>query len=170
MDFGNIGSIQYVWELNKWDSNKINNKGKAFLNKNRPELFKKCLNTFLERIDSKEGDIHLRYFYAYFSHLEDVPSFSLLIFPSSGEIDYILNKEGNFFTNIHKNPDPIIINDIQTGLYISNDRTDSHLYYGYNNKFMVPNRIYGVVLFRKNPVENKSQYENFEEFLNYKYK
>jgi len=171
MDFNNISSIQYLFELNHWPQ-KFDDRDIAFLNKIRPELFKKCLNTFLEKINSTDGsDIHLRYFYSQILG-EYMKGFSngltLLIFPLSGEIKkYWLNKNGEFLTDIHRNPDPILITRIETGLYIDPNRTDAYFFNQRKHK-VVQNKIDSVALFKKNPVINKSQYEGFEDFLKHR--
>jgi len=173
MNFDNISSIQYLFELNNWPKN-FTDKDIAFLNKNRPELFRKCLDTFLAKIVTTDGsDVNLRYFYtrALGEYMEDASyGLTLLIFPASGEIKkYCLNPKGNFFTNLHKNPDPILIKMIKMGLFIHPEQKDDSFYYHRQRK-TVPNRINEVLLFKRNPVENKRLYEGFEDFLNHKYK
>jgi len=167
-NFDAIGSIKYLFELNQVPTD---DRGMAFINKNRPELFKKCLNTFLEEIVPEEdGDIQLGYFYSWGPPLRPfLPEYSwngltLSIFPTKGIIkSYTLNPEGNFLTNIHRSQDPIVITHIRTRLYIHPDITESHIHWG--RRGGVPNKIDGAVLFRQNPVENKTVYEGFEDFV-----
>lgn len=170
MDFKNIGSIKYLWELNAVYA--TDKEGDAFINKNRPKLFRKCLNTFLEKIipEGEFGDVHLGYFYSWgvplkpFLEKRPLGGLTLSIFPTKGIVEeYVVNSKEDFFTNIHQKLDPIIITDIQTGLYIHPSRTDSSISYG--RKGHVLNRIWNAVLFKQNPIENKNNYDGFEGFL-----
>ena len=172
MKLTNIDSIKYFPVLNK--VNTWNSRGRIFLDTDRLELFRKCLDTFFEEIiPSKKGDgIQLGYFYANYYALRKfietpIIGFTLLIFPSKGEIKkYILNPEEEFFTSIHNNPDPLIISDIKTKLYLHPKKDENFLYVA--DRKSVPNRIFGAILFKHNPLENKNLYSGFEEFLNSK--
>lgn len=172
MNYENICSIKYLPTLNK--VNTWNSRGRIFLDIDRLELFRKCLDTFFEEIiPSKKGEgIQLGYFYSSAYHLDkfiETPftGFTLLIFPSKGEIKkYVLNKEEEFLTNIHNNPDPIIISDIKTKLYLHPKKDENFLYVA--NRKSIPNRIFGAILFKHNPIEKPKLYPGFEEFLDAK--
>ena len=101
MNYENICSIKYFPDFNK--VNTWSKEGVAFINENRPELFRKCLDIFLEKIipSNKEEDIHLGYFYANSGFLKFIDEkeplivgLTLLIFPSKGKIKkYVLNRK-----------------------------------------------------------------------------
>ena len=88
----------------------------------------------------------------------------LIIFPSEDIESYVLNPDEEFFSNVHQNSDPIIINCVY-GLHIHPRKTDEFI--GLKGDGWVPNKIRGALLFRKSPLEDVSRYHGFKELIEY---
>ena len=71
-------------------------------------------------------------------------------FPDSGQISYLLNSEEAFFSNAHQNPDPLVVQDIERGIHLHPTRTEDYLLEYRRPCPSIPNRVNGLVLFRRN--------------------
>lgn len=84
------------------------------------------------------------------------------MFPRYGSVEYVLRRRGEFLTNIHQDPDPLLISDAK-GICLSEKNQEENLWVRGNG--LVHNYIDGACLFKSNPFENPSRYEGIEELI-----
>ncbi len=168
MKWGNLGSLKYREDLNALYEQKHGKRAIAFVVKYGDRAIRNGLKIIVEDITTKsEGDVHLEAFLAQSERIQRFirkpPGFSIIVYPSKGEVEkYELTKK-EFFTNIHKNPDPLIVQDIRQKIYLHPIVTDDVFWVP--GKKWAPNIVEGAIFFKKNPFLNYENYPGFKEFV-----
>jgi hypothetical protein len=171
----NVSRVVYQSELNRID---FGEKAQIFLKTLTIDKIKSVFDIVLEDIVVGDGnDVSLNVF---LSSLDFMDAFSnpssgelfsnpggvlsMSIFPGKGVIEeYILNTNSYFFSNAHRNSDPLIVSRMKKLIYIHPNSTSDFLRFGrrYPEKYQVPNCIDAVVLFKKDIKE----YEGYSDYL-----
>lgn len=169
----NIGSIKYIPELNQ--INIYNNKSRIFLDNLSVDIIRKNLERLIEEVvpEGEWEDVHLGTFLSTFGGIRCIMPYwdwdedlTLINFPTKGKIkEYRLNKKYDFLSNIHQNPDPIIIRGILDAVPLHPTKREMRVWLpGWG--IGAPNQITGTVLFKMNPFEPITKYPGFEELMN----
>lgn len=168
----NIRSVKYAFELNQVDC--YGNKARNFLADLPVGVIIKNLERLIEEIvpENEWEDIHLKAFLislgggnCLMPYVEFREDLSLVVFPGAGKIDYRLPKNYDFLSNIHQNPDPIVIRSILDALPLHpTKRNESVWFPGWH--VSAPNYINGAFLYKTNPFEPITKYPGFEEMMN----
>ncbi len=174
-----ISRIIYKHELN---SVFVNNKKELNFLDNMPiETIHHFLKVVLENIVIKEGsDLHLcaclggkgavsalcepEDGHSILDYLKPhLGNFSLVIFPDSGKVkSYALNPKSLFLSNVHQNPDILLVSHLEAGIYIDDEIGKDYIFFG-RCRDGLPNKINSGLLLKKNIKE----YSHFEEYLKY---
>ncbi len=167
----NITLIRYRDDLCKIETHSP--KGTKLIIDNGNEALVKCIETVLEGAVPKEWeDIHLEGILATGGAasllIEEPVNITAIVYPYPGEVDEWKLNNGNFFSNFHANPDPLIVMDIKRGIHFHPEVTDEYLWWRGNNTSQ--NSIRGALFFKTNPFSDPSRYDGFQEFLDYKIK
>ena len=144
-------------------------KGIAELNTHGERNKKRALNKVIKDAipEGGWGDIRLEAMLADHRAIEDLVEFvpkvqAYLYWPKEGKIqEWKLNPKARFFSNLHQNPDPLVIKDLQGIKFYKT--MDPYTWQPRGGS--TPNVVGGVLLFKENPFKNPEKYPGFQEML-----
>jgi hypothetical protein len=144
----------------------------AFLHSYGFDAIRRCLEEVVDEVTSNDDcDVQLgtclaskSYTTMFQSH--DYIYIAALAFPLQGKAKFKLRKEGDFFSNVHKDIPLIVVDYMQHSIFIHPEKTDNPLWLPGGK--IAPNEIDGAMLFSTNPVDHCEDYEGFKEYLEWK--
>lgn len=168
----NVSSFKYEPSLTRTYTN--NRRALAYLDVIPSERLQKHFESLVKRVQAEDesSDIHLQAFLSVFMPLEffieNPPcDLTLVVFPKYGQISqYVLREDEEFYSNIHQNPDPLIIKGIKRALYIKPSVRREDIWFPGKDDY-IPNTIRGMVLMKRNPLKPQTNYPGFEEYLGF---
>lgn len=143
-----------------------------YMNRIHFEPIQNAVNTIIEEVTPMDNNgvhlcVSLATSDALAQFMEHPPRWlTAIVFPLHEEVKgYMLSSSQRLFSNVHANSDPLIVRDIETKLYLNPKIAEDRIWMPGNE--YVPNRIDGMILFRKNPYDRAKDYPGFEHFKAY---
>lgn len=145
-----VNRIRYVPELNKIYKSQ---RREGLFSDYGQALIEKTIACCVKNVECAEGSANLCGFLADNHGLNQIfefhpPEIVVCVYPEQGVVRYLLNEDEEFFSNVHQNPDPIVIRQIVRGIHLHPIRTDDYLWWG-RRKNSIPNRVNGLILFSR---------------------
>jgi len=171
MDWRGILSFKYREDLNKVAWAKRDQKRICrFFEENGERGIRRGIELILQEIiPADDGEAHLEAFLATCHVAGFIMSrpteLTMLVYPAKGEVKRYALAQEDFFSNVHLDPDPLSVTNIQAGIHLHPTKTSDRVWIPGN--LYASNIITAALFYKKNPLANLALYPGFEEFLAY---